>query len=101
MSKKIKKMEPPTPRKEFGQFIHDKREKKEITQWDVAKEFKYTSAQFVSNWERGVSYPPLADVKELATIIGVKPIELVQRMKKAKQKEIEIEFAEVEKGMRK
>lgn len=44
------------------------REKAGLTQDQVAKRFGWQSAQFVSNWERGISYPPIAIIKRLARL---------------------------------
>ena len=41
-----------------GRRLREYRIRMGITQWDVANALGYTSAQFISNWERGVSYPP-------------------------------------------
>lgn len=100
MTAKIKKAKQ-SPRQEFGTFIKKKREEKDVTQWEVAEHFKYTTAQFVSNWERGVSTPPVRDIPELAMLIGVSKKDLAQRLKKAKIQEVELEFVEIERGMRK
>lgn len=53
-----------------GKLIRERRLKKNIKQTDIAKELGYTS-QFVANWERGISNPPLKKLKAIAEILGV------------------------------
>ena len=55
-------------RRVVGKFLRDKRVKAGLTQWDVAHHLKYSTAQFVSNWERGVSLPPLEALPKLAVL---------------------------------
>ena len=52
----------------FGQYLKELREDMEIPQHKVAKALGYTTPQFVSNWERGLSRPPLNSFKKLRTI---------------------------------
>jgi transcriptional regulator with XRE-family HTH domain len=42
------------------------RENQKLTQGEVAEFLGYSTAQFVSNWERGVSTPPMGILKTLA-----------------------------------
>lgn len=42
----------------IGKFLRDARVSAGLTQRDVSAKMGYTSAQFVSNWERGVCAPP-------------------------------------------
>ena len=58
-------------RRLIGAFIRQHRLKAGITQEDLANHLGYSSAQFVSNWERGVSMPPLKSLPGLAAHIGV------------------------------
>ena len=63
-----------------GNFLRKSREKAELTQWSVAHALEYTTAQFVSNWERGVSLPPLDTLPKLATLYRVTPAQFVSVM---------------------
>jgi transcriptional regulator with XRE-family HTH domain len=60
-----------------GRFLRTKRLAVGLTQWDVARALAYTTAQFVSNWERGVSLPPVTVLAKLAKILRLDPNELV------------------------
>lgn len=41
-----------------------------LTQQEVATKFGYTTAQFVSNWERGLITPPIKTAKRLSLMCG-------------------------------
>ena len=53
-------------RKKLGEFLRERREKSGLTQSDVSARLGYSSPQFISNIERGVSVVPL---KTLARMI--------------------------------
>jgi transcriptional regulator with XRE-family HTH domain len=52
-------------------FLRDARIKKGLTQKELAKKFKWDSAQFVSNWERGLARPPIKVAKKLCKILDI------------------------------
>ncbi len=60
----------------LGEFLKSKRENASLSQGDVAKKLKYTSPQFISNWERGVSSPPIKVLKQLSDLYKVGTDEL-------------------------
>jgi transcriptional regulator with XRE-family HTH domain len=64
--------------KAFGQFLKNAREKAGVTQLEVSNALGYSAAQFVSNWERGLSYPPMKAVIPLAKLYKIKPDILVE-----------------------
>lgn len=43
-----------------------------LSQWDVASALGYTTAQFISNWERDVSTPPRDTLPTLAVLYRMK-----------------------------
>jgi len=55
----------------FGIYLRNLREKKNLSQGEVAASMGYKSPQFISNWERGLSSPPLKALVKLADIFGV------------------------------
>ena len=61
----------------IGRFLRRKRLEANLTQWDVAQHLGYSTPQFVSNWERGVSAPPLATWPRLCKILRVSDAEVV------------------------
>ncbi len=54
----------------IGEYIKKVRLQKDIRQTYIGKRLGYTS-QFVANWERGVSSPPVHCLKELCLILNV------------------------------
>ena len=49
----------------IGKFLKAQREKAGLSQRQVAIELGYTTAQFVSNWERGLINPPMTTMTVL------------------------------------
>lgn len=49
----------------LGQYLAEGRQKAGLTQREVSLTLGYSSAQFISNFERGISSPPLAKLREL------------------------------------
>ena len=74
----------------FNNFIKSLRKQKGLTQQQLASALGYTSPQFVSNWERGVAFPPANIIGDLSGLLGVPQEELTRAIKAAKiQKAIE------------
>lgn len=55
----------------LGEFLKLKREQAKLSQGHVAKKLRYTSPQFISNWERGVSSPPIKILRMLSDMYSV------------------------------
>ncbi len=53
---------------DLGHFFKEKRENAGMTQLEVAKKLSYTSAQFISNFERGLCSLPVPAIRKLSTI---------------------------------
>lgn len=70
-TKKIKK-NPKQVRESLGSFIRRMRLEKEYSQADLAANLGYTSPQFISDWERGISSPPVKKLHELSVLLEVK-----------------------------
>lgn len=62
----------------LSEFLKEKRTLVGLTQGQVAKELGYSTAQFVSNWERGVSSPPLNALRKLAQMYKVDEEEMFE-----------------------
>lgn len=54
-----------------GKILKEGREKAKLSQKEVSDHFGYKTPQFVSNWERGVSHPPVESIKKLSKFINV------------------------------
>jgi transcriptional regulator with XRE-family HTH domain len=61
----------------IGRFLKRSREKAGFTQQELASRLSYTSAQFISNWERGLSMPPMDVLPRVAVTLKVTPRELI------------------------
>lgn len=57
--------------KALSEFLKEKRTQAGLSQKDVADKLGYSSAQFISNWERGLSSPPMHTLKKLADMYNV------------------------------
>ncbi len=55
----------------LSKFLKEHREKSGLTQSELADKLGYTNAQFVSNWERGLSAPPPKTISELVQILDL------------------------------
>jgi transcriptional regulator with XRE-family HTH domain len=58
-------------RKYLGFYLRQKRELVNLTQAQVAEAVGYTTAQYVSNWERGASSPPAQGLRKLVKILHI------------------------------
>ncbi|WP_099468914.1 helix-turn-helix domain-containing protein [Konateibacter massiliensis] len=62
--------------KKMGKFIAELRKAKSMTQKDLASKLNVTD-KAVSKWERGLSYPDISLLPDLANILGVTASELL------------------------
>lgn len=73
MGTKIKnKKNPKIVNENLGAFIRKMRLERGYSQADISMSLGYTSPQFVSDWERGISSPPVKKLIELSQLLGVK-----------------------------
>jgi transcriptional regulator with XRE-family HTH domain len=72
--------------KTLGTYFQEKRSDKGLSQKDVADILGYSSAQFVSNWERGISAPPLEALPTLVKLYQIPTKEIVTLMLKEQEK---------------
>ena len=76
----------------MGQELKKLRLKTGLKQKEVAAQLGYSSPQFVSNWERGISSPPVKVLKQLAGIYNTNPERLFQKLRKAINDQMQKEF---------
>jgi transcriptional regulator with XRE-family HTH domain len=57
--------------KTLAQFLRQARERAHLSQRQVADELGYQSPQFISNWERGLSSPPVKTLKHLGELYSI------------------------------
>ncbi len=55
----------------LAQFLKEKRSTSGLSQKDVATKLGYSTSQFISNWERGISQPPIHTLRTLAQMYNV------------------------------
>lgn len=60
-------------RKKLGNYLKDVRERADLTQADVSNKLGYTSPQFISNIERGISVVPLKTLARMVSLYKVNP----------------------------
>jgi transcriptional regulator with XRE-family HTH domain len=65
-------------RKKLGTYLKEVREGASYTQADVSERLGYTSPQFISNIERGISVVPLKTLAKMVSIYKVRPEPVVR-----------------------
>ena len=78
---------------DFAEFLKNARLEAKLTQSQVAESLGYSTAQFISNWERGISSPPLKNLKALSTLYKCRPDDLFEMI-------LKISMLSAEQGMR-
>ena len=79
---------------DLAKFLREKRIEVGLSQGAVAKKLGYTSPQFVSNWERGLSRPPVATLRKIAQIYQIAPNEMFDAILKTTISEVTTELTE-------
>jgi transcriptional regulator with XRE-family HTH domain len=69
---------------EFGEYLRQAREAAELTQRAVSLELGYSSAQFISNFERGICLPPLNKLKILMKLYRIPKDEVISMISEAR-----------------
>lgn len=63
-----------------GEYLKKKREKAKLSQGQLAKILGFKSAQFISNMERNISFPPKEIIDLLCTTLKISKKELVSQI---------------------
>lgn len=74
---------------ELSAVLKSRRTASGLTQNDVAKKLGYSSPQFVSNWERGLSCPPVSAISRLSGLYKVSEKELFELILEATVNRVE------------
>ncbi len=69
--------------KELSEKLKNWRGAANLSQKQVAQAMNYSTNQFVSNWERGVSYPPITSLRVLSRLYKVDANEIFDIVLKA------------------
>lgn len=75
--------------KDLSKFLKKARIQIGLSQKEISTKLGYSTPQFISNWERGLSYPPYAKLKSLSTILKVDHKVLMEKIISEKTKAIE------------
>jgi transcriptional regulator with XRE-family HTH domain len=73
----------------ISDLLKKARENAGLSQAEVARELGYSSPQFVSNWERGLSSPPVPKLKKLCKMYQLSVDQAYQAMLAATLEEVE------------
>ena len=74
---------------ELGNYLKEKRELCKLSQAQVSKFLGYSSAQFISNFERGLCAPPMPKLKELIQLYKIQAREVMNLLMQEQKKYIE------------
>jgi transcriptional regulator with XRE-family HTH domain len=72
----------------LGQTLREARTKCGLTQSAIAKQFGYSSPQFVSNWERDLVNPPTKILPKLCRILKINTKEVTTLLLKKREDEL-------------
>lgn len=84
----------PVTATEVGRFLRKAREKSGLTQKELSVAIGYTSAQIISNVERGLAGPPLLKVVSWCEKVSANPKKVKLLMIKRYKKQLEEVFYE-------
>lgn len=73
-------------RKKLGDFLRETREASKFTQADVSQRLGYTSPQFISNIERGISVIPLKTLARMVQLYKINPETVVKIILESQRK---------------
>lgn len=65
-------------KRNLSHYLKEKRLDAGLTQLEAALKLGYSNAQFISNWERGVSSPPLKVIKKIKKLYRISTDEILQ-----------------------
>ncbi len=73
-------------RKKLGDYLRNVREQAHLTQADVSSRLGYTSPQFISNIERGISVIPLKTLAKMVQLYKINPESVVKIILESQKK---------------
>jgi transcriptional regulator with XRE-family HTH domain len=78
-----------------GEFLKNARQNRNLSQWEVAKQLGYSSPQFISNIERGISPPPVETLKQFMVLYKISSKLIVEVMRDDYSRALKKELAKV------
>jgi transcriptional regulator with XRE-family HTH domain len=88
-------MESDLRQKIVGNFLKAAREKAGLTQQEVAVRMRYSTPQFVSNWERGLALPPIDALPRIVRVLRISPKSLVDTLHRYQDENLKVRKREV------
>lgn len=79
-------------RKQLADYLKEKRKAAGVSQSQVAEKLGYKCSQFISNWERGISSPPVGTLKDLAALYNVPDEEMLQKIIDVTLEEVKLDL---------
>lgn len=79
---------------DFGTWLRERRKLAGITQWEAAREFGYSTPQFISNYERGLCMPATTSLPKICQIYNITKEEMLDKLLEVQKKGIEKVFVE-------
>lgn len=76
----------------FSQYLKQKREAACLSQKQVADRLGYTTPQFISNWERGLSTPPMKALKKIADLYQTPAEEMFDLLLQDTLQQVTVDF---------
>lgn len=77
MKKSVKRYRLKRNYSKIGKYLKELRLASNLTQREVSMTLGYSSAQFISNFESGISYPPLKKLAAMHSLYGGDAVRLV------------------------
>ncbi|RYZ92075.1 MAG: XRE family transcriptional regulator [Proteobacteria bacterium] len=74
---------------DVGSYLREARLRQDITQKQVADLLGYSSLQFISNFERGISLPPTSKLKILIKLFKLNAAEVVEIVQASEKRLLE------------
>lgn len=76
----------------FAKYLKQKRELAGLSQKQVSDKLGYTTPQFISNWERGISTPPMKTVKKIAGLYSIPVDEIFNLLLQETLQQVTLDF---------
>lgn len=84
-----------TPRARFGRFLAAMRRRQGVTQAELASVLGFSCPQFCSNWERGISLPPVDYVPKILTTLRIPRREFEEKFRELVMAEARLKVREI------
>lgn len=88
MRKRKRKYQLPRNYSEMGEYLRDLRLSAGLTQRQVSLTLGYSSAQFISNFERGIASPPLKKLSVMQKLYKADVSQLIKLALESEQKRL-------------